>query len=60
MKKKNEQPRIIVTVSGGVVQNVEGVPPGVVVEVRDYDVMGCDEEDLIKDENGELYEKGEW
>jgi hypothetical protein len=29
--------RIIVTVSGGNVQDVEGVPEGVEVMVRDYD-----------------------
>ena len=39
---------VVVTVSGGVVQDVE-VPPGVNVEVRDYDnAEGVDEGDLDK------------
>jgi hypothetical protein len=35
--------RIIVTVSGGVVQDVRGIPANCIVEVHDYDVDGVDE-----------------
>lgn len=53
-------PPIIVTVSGGVVQHVANVPPGVVVEVRDYDCMDGNEFDpktMTRDEaTGDYYE----
>jgi hypothetical protein len=43
---------IIIRVSGGVVQDVEGVPPGVEVKVIDYD--GDDDGDFeTTDEHGE-------
>ena len=32
--------RILITVEGGVIQDIEGVPAGIVVEVRDYDRDG--------------------
>ncbi|MDZ4250276.1 MAG: hypothetical protein U0990_09335 [Candidatus Nanopelagicales bacterium] len=53
--------RIIVSVSGGVVQNVAGVPAGVVVEVRDYDVEGDEPigDGIAVDEDGP-HHKGEW
>jgi len=51
--------RIVVVVSGGVVQDVVGVPPGVVVEVHDYDTDGSDES-LGIDEEGYPYLLGEW
>jgi hypothetical protein len=54
---------ILITVRGGVVQDVSSIPLGVRVEVRDYD---CDREeghdyDYIKqDEEGDCYIKGVW
>ena len=51
---------VVVSVSGGVVQDVE-VPPGVTVEVRDYDnAKGLHKDDLnkegtVKDEKSEHY-----
>lgn len=47
-------PPIRVTVSGGVVQDISGVPRGVEVEVRDYD---CDEraDETLVDDNGDRY-----
>lgn len=42
---------IIVTVDGGVVQDIQGIPPGIVVEVRDYDCEGTDET-TTKDADG--------
>ena len=44
---------VIITVEGGVVQDVE-VPDGVQVVVKDYDVDGS-EEDLSEDENGDEF-----
>jgi hypothetical protein len=46
--------KIIVTVSGGVAQGVEGVPPGVEVEIRDYD-NGKVDDDALTDEDGGPY-----
>ena len=46
------RPNVTVTVEGGVAQ-VDVCTPGVVVEVRDYDVDGVDEDLLWTDENGD-------
>ena len=40
--------KIIMYVEGGVVHDVQGVPAGVTLEVRDADIEGCDEEDLTE------------
>lgn len=58
MKEKH---KIIVTVEGGLVQGIEGVPAGVVVEVRDYDVDSTTQpERLCTDQDGAKYAKSEW
>ncbi len=49
--------QIVVTVLGGVVQSVEGVPHGYELVVHDYDVEGCDESELPIDANGDHYEE---
>ena len=46
------KPNVTVTVEGGVAQ-VDVFTPGLVVEVRDYDVDGVDEDLLWTDENGD-------
>jgi len=48
-------PDVMVTVEGGVAQ-VDVFKPGVVVEVRDFDVDGADDEDafLWTNEQGDL------
>ena len=46
------KPNVTVTVEGGVAQ-VDVFTPDVVVEVRDYDVDGVDEDLLWTDENGD-------
>jgi hypothetical protein len=45
---------LIVTVVGGVVQDVTGIPPGVTVEVRDYDNGETDALALV-DAKGDRY-----
>jgi len=45
-------PNVTVTVEGGVAQ-VDVFTPGVIVEVRDYDVDGVDEDLLWTDESGD-------
>jgi hypothetical protein len=46
------KPHVTVTVEGGVAQ-VDVFTPGLVVEVRDYDVDGVDEDLLSTDEHGD-------
>jgi hypothetical protein len=50
---EKEISKIIIEVSGGVVQNVT-IPKDsdITVEIRDYDIDGCDKDRLDKDENG--------
>jgi hypothetical protein len=58
-----DPPRILVTVEGGVVQEVTGIPACVVVEVHDYDDgQNCDPEDdrLEKDAECHYYGCSEW
>ncbi|MFH0916842.1 MAG: hypothetical protein V1912_10395 [bacterium] len=45
---------ILVVVEGGLVQDICGIPPDVVVRVRDYDVEGCAESQLSRDHDGAL------
>lgn len=45
---------IVITVEGGVIQDVEGIPPGVTVRVLDFDTEGCDEDTMnIVNDKGE-------
>ena len=46
------KPDVMVTVEGGVA-HVDVLKPGIVVEVRDYDVDGVDESDLWTNEDGD-------
>jgi len=39
--------KIIITVDGGIIENIENVPEGVVVEVRDFDTEGIDDDSKI-------------
>jgi hypothetical protein len=50
---------IRITVSGGIIQHITGVPPGVVVTVRDYD---CDQSDdgAVMDEDGAFCGVSTW
>jgi hypothetical protein len=64
---------IVVTVEGGVIQNMSGIPEGVIVEVHDYDTDRESDKDfrthddgLIEgpevrtDDGGNNYEVGAW
>lgn len=42
---------VVVNLKGGLVDKVK-MPPGVRVIVRDYDVEGADEDDIVEDEDG--------
>ena len=52
-KTQKKSPDVMVTIEGGVA-SVDVYTPGVVVEVRDFDVEGCDEpEKLFTNEEGD-------
>ena len=56
----NEKKKIVITLEGGLIQWIEGIPDGMVIEVRDYDVEGADESELETGENGDLYYESIW
>ena len=58
--ERGDPPRVIVTVSGGVVQNVEIEGGKVRVEVRDYDTDGADDPDIQTDEDGDRFTLADW
>jgi hypothetical protein len=51
---------ILIIVQGGSVQEVYGIPPEIVVRVKDYDVDGADDADLKQDRDGERYCEAVW
>lgn len=57
--KRNLTKEVVVTVSGGVVQDVDA-PKNTIVIIKDYDVDGCDESQLSKDDNDEFYQESIW
>ncbi|HEV2561179.1 MAG TPA: hypothetical protein VGT78_03470 [Rhizomicrobium sp.] len=60
--ERGEPPRVIVSVSGGVVQNVEIEGGTVRVEIRDYDTDGADESNpnIQTDEDGDRFTLADW
>ena len=51
---------ILIVIQGGLVLEVYGIPPGVVVRVKDYDIDVCDDAHLKQDHDGERYFEGVW
>lgn len=51
---------ITVTVEGGVVQAIDGIPAGVTIRVIDFDTEGAEEESLTALPNGEKACVSEW
>lgn len=51
---------IVVTVERGLVQDVDGIPPGTVIEVHDYDTDGNDGDRGRKDKDGRDFHLGSW
>lgn len=47
--------KILITIEGGLVQDIAGIPFGCEVEVRDYDVDHTENEALKEDEDGNKY-----
>jgi len=58
---KDSLPRISIVVQGGLIQDIS-IPDNVnvVVEVRDYDVEGIDEDRIEKDDDGSECVRSEW
>ena len=56
--------QVIITVEGGVVQAVEGGPPGLAISVFDFDIDGISDEELVEDclqnEYGECFSAQAW
>ena len=62
--------RIIITVEGGLIQDIQDIPFGTVIEVRDYDTDGGfvkatgeatgEDNNLREDERGDIYTCVEW
>lgn len=57
-EKLNES--IVISVDGGLVQDISGIPEGVGVEVWDYDTEGMDEERIEEDDNGNEFVRSEY
>ena len=57
--KINIEPKIVITVEGGIVQHVEKTNCDIPVFVHDYDVDHNDVT-LTKDEHGDSFFQGEW
>ena len=52
-------PMITIIVKGGVVQNIEDIPPHLIVKVIDFDVDGC-EESRLENVEGDLASISYW
>jgi hypothetical protein len=44
---------IVIVMDGGLIQEIANIPPGVVIEVRDFDVEGTTDETHITAEGDE-------
>jgi hypothetical protein len=51
---------ILIIMEGALIQEIDGIPPGIVVRVRDYDVHGVDEDRLQRDGDGRRYIESVW
>lgn len=60
--ENGEQPKkkIVLTMEGGVINNIEGIPPNHVVEVKDYDCDSYEKDQLTKDEKGDDVHISTW
>ena len=58
--KMSETKDIIITIVGGCMQWVEGIPEGFRVVVKDYDTDGVDNTVLKRDESGDQYQELIW
>jgi hypothetical protein len=52
--------KIQVRIEGGVIRDIQGIPPGYTIEVLDYDISRRDLPDLSTDENHRMCVISEW
>ena len=52
--------KIRITVEGGVIRDIQGIPENYTVEIIDYDVSRRDPPDLSTDENRRMCVISEW
>ena len=57
---KGEPKTITVTMQGGLIADVDGIPPGVRVRVLELDVEGMEEEDLVQLPDGKQAIENIW
>lgn len=43
-----EPEKIIITMDGGLIQEIEGIPPGITIEVRDFDTEGSEDDRIVE------------
>lgn len=48
--------RVVLYLRGGAIQGASDVPPGIAVEVRDYDANGADDSRIKRDTDGDAYQ----
>jgi hypothetical protein len=53
-------PKIIIRVEHGAIQHIDGIPPDIFLEVRNYDLAGVDETKISTDEDGQKCQIQEW
>jgi len=51
---------IVISMEGGLIQDIDGIPHGVVIRVRDFDVEGADDSELSRDADGDPYYETVW
>ena len=56
----NEKKVIRITVEGGLIQHIEGIPDDVKIIVKDYDVDGIPDDELYTDKDGDKCNRYEW
>ena len=52
--------RIVIVMEGGVIQDIVNIPPGVEIEVRDFDIEATIAEELEETPDGEQYVQSLW
>jgi hypothetical protein len=52
--------KVIVRIKNGIAESTEGIPTGMFIEVRNYDVANVAEDLLSKDADGQRYQVKEW
>ena len=54
--KRRRTRRVVLYLRGGAIQGASDVPPGVTVEVRDYDTDGAEDGRIKRDTDGDAYQ----